>query len=200
VELSALYVDVLKDRLYCDAPANPRRRAAQTVMHRVLDGLIRLLAPVLAFTAEEAFGFLGGTSSVHLELFPAENAATVGEATIARWKPILELRSRVNENLEEARRAKKIGKSLEAHVIIAGIDPAAFGESAETLAELFIVSQVEFQTGGDAETIIVSRAEEHGHGKCIRCWRFYPAKELGTVPEHPELCTRCSEAVALFPA
>ena len=75
VELSALYVDVLKDRIYCDAPASPRRRAAQTVMHRVLDGLLKLLAPILAFTAEEAFGFAGRAGSVHLELFPSAEPA-----------------------------------------------------------------------------------------------------------------------------
>jgi isoleucyl-tRNA synthetase len=200
VELSALYVDVLKDRLYCDAPTSPRRRAAQTVMHRVLDGLTRLLAPILAFTAEEAFGFSGSTSSIHLELFPAESAASGSEAITTRWKTILDLRSRVNEKLEEARRAKQIGKSLEARVAIAGVDPASLGESRETLEELFIVSSIEFQPQGGTETITVTRAEEHGHGKCVRCWRFYPPAELGTAPGHPELCARCTEAVSLFPA
>ncbi len=196
VELSALYVDVLKDRLYCDAPASPRRRAAQTVMHHVLGGLVRLLAPVLAFTAEEAFGFLGGQGSVHLELFPANNSNAGGAATIARWKPILDLRSRVNEKLEEARRAKLIGKSLEARVVISGMDEAALGETVETLAELFIVSRVELRSGGDAGTIVVTRAEEHDDGKCIRCWRYYPTAELGQNLEHPELCARCTEAVS----
>jgi isoleucyl-tRNA synthetase len=200
VELSALYVDVLKDRLYCDAPTSPRRRAAQTVLHRVFDGLTRLLAPILVFTAEEAFGFSGAKSSVHLELFPAENAAAAGEAITTRWKAILDLRSRVNEKLEEARRAKQIGKSLEARVEITGLDPAKLGESPETLEELFIVSSVEFDAGDGAETITVTRAEDHGHGKCVRCWRFYPSAELGTTPGHPDLCARCTEAVSLFPA
>jgi len=200
VELSALYVDVLKDRLYCDAPASPRRRAAQTVLHRVFDGLTRLLAPILVFTAEEAFSFSGAKNSVHLELFPPENAADANEAITTRWKAILDLRSRVNEKLEEARRAKQIGKSLEARVEITGLDPAKLGESPETLEELFIVSSVAFQAGDGAETITVTRAEDHSHGKCVRCWRFYPSAELGTAPGHPELCARCTEAVSLFPA
>ena len=195
VDLSALYVDVLKDRLYCDSPASVRRRASQTVMHRILDGLVRLLAPVLAFTAEEAFGFLGGKNSIHLELFPDEKPAPEAEARLARWKAILALRSRVNEKLEEARRAKRIGKSLEALVAISGVDPTALGEPPAVLAELFIVSRVDLRAEGDAETITVTRADEHGDGKCLRCWRYYPPTEIGTHPQHPDLCVRCSEAV-----
>ena len=195
VELSALYVDVLKDRMYCDAPASARRRAAQTVMHRVLDGLVRLLAPILAFTAEEAFAFTGRAGSVHLELFPQVESVSQEDAIAARWKSILDLRSRVNEKLEEARREKRIGKSLEARVEIAGVRLEDFGETAEALEELFIVSNVAFQSGGDAEKITVTRAEEHGFGKCVRCWRFYPPAVLGTHTDHPELCPRCTEAV-----
>jgi isoleucyl-tRNA synthetase len=194
VELSALYVDVLKDRMYCDAPDSARRRAAQTVMHRVLDGLVKLLAPILVFTAEEAYGFTGCAGSVHLELFPRGEPAAPGEAVTARWKSILELRSRVNEKLEEARRDKRIGKSLEARVEIAGVRPDEIGIDPNELAELFIVSSVVFSTG-DAEVITVTRAEERGFGKCVRCWRFYPPEELGTRTEHPELCPRCTEAV-----
>jgi isoleucyl-tRNA synthetase len=198
VELSALYVDVLKDRLYCDAPASPRRRAAQTVLHRVFDGLVKLLAPILAFTAEEAFGFAGRSSSVHLELFPKETSAAESDAITTRWKPILDLRSRVNEKLEEARRAKSIGKSLEARVEIAGVRAEELAESPETLEELFIVSSVVLRPEGDTETITVTRAEDHGHRKCVRCWRYYAPETLGKNAEHPELCERCTQAVALF--
>jgi isoleucyl-tRNA synthetase len=198
VELSALYVDVLKDRLYCDAPANPRRRAAQTVMHRVLDGLVKLLAPILPFTTEEAFGFAGSTGSVHLELFPTETNAVESDAITARWKPILDLRSRVNEKLEEARRAKAIGKSLEARVEIAGVRPEELGETLETLEELFIVASVALRPEADVESITVTRAEDHGHRKCVRCWRYYPPEKIGTQTDHPELCERCTGAVLRF--
>jgi len=198
VELSSLYVDVLKDRLYCDAPASPRRRAAQTVLHRVFDGLVKLLAPILAFTAEEAFGFAGRAGSVHLELFPKETNVAESDAITARWKSILDLRSRVNEKLEEARRAKAIGKSLEARVEIAGVRPEELGETPETLEELFIVSSVALRSEGDTETITVTRAEDHGHRKCVRCWRYYPPETIGQKPDHPELCERCTGAVARF--
>jgi isoleucyl-tRNA synthetase len=204
VELSALYVDVLKDRVYCDAPATPRRRAAQTVMHRVLDGLVRLLAPILAFTAEEAYGFLGRAESIHTELFPSVGEESKNENLLAAWKTILDLRSRVNEKLEEARRTKMIGKSLEARVLVTGVDPAVVAAADQAgvgpgeLAELFIVSDLEFRPEGDQEIISVTRAEEHGHGKCVRCWRYYPAAALGTDSRHPELCERCTKAVSLF--
>jgi isoleucyl-tRNA synthetase len=204
VELSALYVDVLKDRMYCDASAAPRRLAAQTVMHRVLDGLIRLLAPILVFTAEEAFGFAGRAGSVHTELFPQVPEPARDENSNAAWKVLLDLRSRVNEKLEEARRTKTIGKSLEARVVITGIRSEIVaavetaGMSPGDLAELFIVSNLEFRPEGDTETITVTRATDHGDGKCVRCWRYYPPAELGRESEHPELCERCTEAVLLL--
>jgi isoleucyl-tRNA synthetase len=195
VELSALYVDVLKDRMYCDAPDSVRRRAAQTVMHRVLEGLLKLLAPILAFTAEEAFAFTGRISSVHLELFPKEEPASAHDKVTAKWKSILDLRSHVNEKLEEARREKRIGKSLEARVEISGARLEDMGETPELLEELFIVSSVAFTSQGDTEQITVTRAEEHGHKKCVRCWRFYPPEQIGSDADHPEICTRCTQVV-----
>jgi isoleucyl-tRNA synthetase len=194
VELSALYVDVLKDRLYCDAQTSPRRRAAQTVIHEVVTGLVRLLAPILAFTAEEASAFAGGQGSVHLELFP--EPAPLDEPALKNGARLLELRSRVNEKLEEARRDKRIGKSLEARVEISGIDLSP--DAGADLEELFIVSSVAIQPGGNSETITVSRAEDHGLGKCIRCWRYYPPEQMGTQSEHPELCGRCTGVVLNF--
>jgi isoleucyl-tRNA synthetase len=194
VELSALYVDVLKDRLYCDAQDSPRRRAAQTVMHEVVTGLVKLLAPILAFTAEEAAAFAGGSTSVHLELFPAPVAPD--EATEKSWERLLDLRSRVNEKLEEARRDKRIGKSLEARVELSGHDlpevPAA------ELEELFIVSGVALKPSSEAPVIAVTRAEQHGDAKCVRCWRFYPSEQIGTNRDHPELCERCTGVVLNF--
>jgi isoleucyl-tRNA synthetase len=194
VELSALYVDVLKDRLYCDAKNSPRRRAAQTVIHEVVTGLVRLLAPILAFTAEEAAAFAGGQGSVHLELFP--EPAPADEPTVNDWERLLDLRSRVNEKLEEARRDKRIGKSLEARVEISGIDLSP--DAGADLEELFIVSSVAIHPGGEAESITVSRAEDHGFEKCIRCWRYCPPEEMGGHAEHPALCERCTKVVLNF--
>jgi isoleucyl-tRNA synthetase len=194
VELSALYVDVLKDRLYCNAANDPARRAAQTVLHLVLEGLVKLLAPALPFTAEEAWKFLGHETSVHTELFPkTEEPASPGP-----WKELLRLRGAVNEKLEAARRDKVIGKSLEARVEIA--TAAAFGNgyrpTTDELEELFIVSQVVLTTGGGEERITVTRAEEHGAKKCVRCWKYWDV--VGSDPRHPELCERCTGVVLGF--
>ena len=196
VELSALYVDVLKDRLYCDAQNSSRRRAAQTVIHHVLDGLVKLLAPIVPFTAEEAAGFTGSAKSVHLELFPKDELSPDAKKTVERGQKLLDLRSRVNEKLEEARRDKRIGKSIEACVEIAG--PAAVFPDPSALEELFIVSSVALKPAGDKETITVTRAEDRGFKKCVRCWRFYPPEQVGKQADHPELCERCTEAVLNF--
>jgi isoleucyl-tRNA synthetase len=190
VELSALYVDVLKDRMYCDAQNSPRRRAAQTVIHQVLDGLVRLLAPILPFTAEEAAGFVGNQDSVHLQLFPKDDPSPDLKEVVERGQKLLDLRSRVNEKLEEARRDKRIGKSLEARVEIAS--PTAELSDPSLLEELFIVSSVSIGQAGDKETITVTRAEDHGFKKCVRCWRLYPPEQIGTNVDHPELCERCT--------
>src|SRR5208283_2819091 len=112
-DLSALYVDVLKDRLYCNAKNDRARRSAQTVMHDILTGLATLLAPLTPFTAEETWLALGHTTSVHLEKFPIVSHAFDQELE-PDWAKLLEQRSVVNEKLEEARRDKTIGKSLEA--------------------------------------------------------------------------------------
>ncbi len=195
VELSALYVDVLKDRMYCDARNGERRRAAQTVMHHVLEGLVKMLAPILPFTAEETWGFLGRTRSIHTELMPvAENL----DAIVARWSALLKIRIQVNEKLEEARRNKVIGKSLEARVEIATRHPELVEGlvQASLLEELFIVSKVIVKPTEGEEQIAVARAEDHGAKKCIRCWKYWDV--VGTDPAHPELCERCTKVVLNF--
>ena len=191
VELSALYVDVLKDRLYCDAANAPARRAAQTVMHAVLRGLVQMLAPIVPFTAEEAWGFLGEAGSVHEARMPGvARSADVERA--ANFQKVLQLRSRVNEQLEAARREKRIGKSLEARVEIVGKDFETLAKQMPpaALEELFIVSKVVLKVGDGGEQITVSRAEEHGMKKCVRCWKYW--EEVGEDAGHPELCHRCT--------
>jgi isoleucyl-tRNA synthetase len=208
VELSVFYIDVLKDRMYCDSRNGTARRSAQTVMNEILEGLVKLLAPVTPFTSEEAWGFSGRGRSVHASIFspkddpdfpyPTESAAT--SLNIGQWKSIFDLRSRVNEKLEEARREKKIGKSLEAYVEIASSRPplgiaAATSEATSEidLEELFIVSKVVLSQTNGEETITVTRAEDHGMKKCIRCWKFWD--HVGSHAEHPELCDRCTKVV-----
>ena len=134
VDISALYVDITKDRLYCDAATSPRRVATQGVMQTLVDTLCRLLAPILAFTADEAWEFSGAASSVHIELFPEVVEALrnpEAEATVEEW---LKVRAVVSQAAEPARQQKIIGKALEAKVTIEW--PGSTGQRRLTTAEL----------------------------------------------------------------
>jgi isoleucyl-tRNA synthetase len=194
VELSAIYHDVIKDRMYTDAAGSPRRRATQTALHRLVIGLCEMLAPVLAFTADEAWGFIPGrpADSVHLaEWKPA--AFAIDPAGHAQWKNLLILREQVLPELEKARQAKTIGKALEAKVTLSGTMPA-LAEAApltESLRELLNVSQLVIQPGGEgAFNVVVARADG---GKCERCWHWETSTGGNTT--HPTLCARCVDAV-----
>jgi len=198
VDLSALYVDVTKDRMYCDAPSSLRRRATQTVMYETFETLSLLLAPLLPFTAEEAWQYFqdgrdGATAegrllrpSVHLAQFPQPRETGNTAELSARWEKILLLRSQVNEHLEKARQQKEIGKSLEAEVHLQG---SGFTVGDRTLLEEVLNVSKVVLTDGAAE-IAVRRADG---AKCVRCWKYFD--ELGSHPEHPEICPRCTEAV-----
>src|SRR5690606_32877585 len=124
VSLSALYLDVIKDRLYCSAPNDPTRRCAQTVCHRLLDALTRLLAPILVFTSEEAWihGRLGPETSVHLASMPQVDPELDAPELIETWDRLLELRAEVSRALEAARRDRLIGSSLDATVNLTPAD------------------------------------------------------------------------------
>ncbi|MCE0496570.1 MAG: isoleucine--tRNA ligase [Methylacidiphilales bacterium] len=201
VDLSAFYIDVLKDRLYCGEKNDPDRRSAQTVMYRIADVLTKLLAPILPYTTEETWSFLGHTSSVHTQVFP-EKIGPEFEMTL--WgilmgiRSDIGLRSEVMQKLEEKRRDKKIGKSLEACVEIATRHPELVEGSVQpsVLEELFIVSKVIIKPTDGEETITVTRAEDHGMKKCVRCWKYYD--HLGSHADHPELCDRCTKVVVDF--
>ncbi len=200
-ELSSFYFDVLKDRLYCDAANGPRRRSAQTVVHRIAHDLCLLLAPVLPFTTDEAFSQLpgGAPGAVHLSLFPAREP--VDGALIACWAGLLDVRAEVYKALEEARASKQVAASLEATVALRG--PARALAPLRTfdgqgkvfpgnLANLFIVSAVSLQeTDGP-----LSVAVEHAPGeKCERCWTW--SVRLSTPAGYPgaRVCERCAEVL-----
>ena len=197
IDLSSLYVDVLKDRMYCDAKTAPKRRAAQTVLSEILSGLVRLLAPITPFTAEEAWQFSGRKNSVHQQVFPTGETAIAdpADSIMVQGKILLALRSKINGDLEVARRDKKIGKSLEAYVEFssAPLSKTDLLKSAAILEELCIVSKVVLKPTDAEETITVTRAEEHGMKKCVRCWKFWD--HVGSNAEHPELCERCTKVV-----
>ncbi len=193
VDLSSLYVDITKDRMYCDAPGSTRRRATQTAMAMVLDALSRLLAPITAFTAEEAWRHAGREDSVHLTLFPEGESAYLDPGLAAFAGQLLELRAVISQALEPARQSKAIGNALEATVSLSVADPdllAKLREHAGELEEFFILSELHLEAG-ETTRAVVSRSP---HGRCERCWRHLPA--VGQYEDHPTLCGRCHEVVA----
>ena len=193
VDLSALYVDITKDRLYCDATDSPRRRATQTAMARILDSLTRLLAPILAFTAEEAWESAGHKDSVHLETFPVPDPAFAGNEATLIVEELLNARTAVQVEIEKLRQAKIIGSNLEARVVLlapeGSVATPALADPA-VLEEFLIVSDLEVKItpGGWAATATASERP-----RCARCWRH--EESVGRNPAHPDLCQRCDDAV-----
>jgi isoleucyl-tRNA synthetase len=182
-DLSSFYLDGTKDRLYTFKLDAPERRAVQTVMAETLARLCALLAPVLSFTAEEAWRFWAGrpAESVFLWDLPAPDARWTDPALAARWARALELRRQVDKKIEEARAAKLIGKSSDAAVVLPG-DPAQF--QGLDLAEVLMVSSVAWGAGTDIKIF-------HAAGmKCPRCWRWQT--DVGSNASTPELCARCA--------
>jgi isoleucyl-tRNA synthetase len=212
VDLSAFYVDISKDRLYTYGPGSDARRSAQTAIHTIVDGLTRLVAPILPVTADELWRNLPGTDAecVHLADFPAALDPLVDPSLIDRWNRLLRLRDAVNGELETLRQAKVVGTSLEATVSL-----TADGDLAELLRTyedqlpmLFITSAVTLETSAapDASTagavysdpggsvrIEVGRAEAT---KCPRCWRRVRPTSAVTDDDEAEVCTRCADALA----
>ena len=198
VDLSAFYVDVSKDRLYTLAAGSPSRRAAQTAMFHIVDGLARLLAPILPVTAEQLWKALPGTreSSVHLAEFPAADTleALVDDALVAEWQRLLAIRVQVNGEIEGRRTEKLFGTSLGAHVTLAasGDDLALLRRYEADLPMLFIVSTVTLTDGAGAELgVVVTKADGV---KCERCWRIVPS--VTQQAEREGLCDRCVDALA----
>tara|TARA_Y100001934_G_scaffold277866_1_gene377733 strand:- start:3275 stop:6055 length:2781 start_codon:yes stop_codon:yes gene_type:complete len=191
VELSAMYHDIVKDRLYCDAANSQRRRSTQTVLHQLVQGLCQMLSPILVFTADEAWGFIPGKSdSIHLTEWKPEDFAENNE-----WQQLFALREQVLPKLEEARKGKQIGKSLQASVTI-GLKPedlALPSADLESTRELLNVSQLELKESANGEAEISVKPAEGE--KCERCWHV--ETNVGKNGEHPTLCGRCVEAVSL---
>jgi isoleucyl-tRNA synthetase len=202
VDLSALYFDVVKDRLYTNARDSRARRSAQATMHDILGILVRVVAPVLCFTADEIWRAMpaaqrkahGDAPSVFLTDFPSVPVEWKDDALSARWERLWEIRGLVTKALEEQRKGGALGQSLEARVKL-----AASGRDAEILAgigerglcEMFIVSQVEVTAGSGELAVTVEKARGD---KCGRCWNF--SEKVGSFDDHPALCDRCHDVVA----
>ncbi len=203
VDLSATYMDVSKDTVYIESPASHARRSAQTAMYHILRGMVGIIAPVLSFTAEEIYEAMPGEKqkSVHLTDFVRLEGTSLSESSNSAWDRILQLREEVNKVIEPARRAKEIGQSLEADIILyADFAPEALlGDLKVDLARLFIVSHVDFKPlslfSGDRIEIKdigpVGIQMFHARGKkCGRCWNYREE-----VAEEGQLCTRCESIV-----
>ena len=195
VDLSSFYLDILKDRLYVSKSTSAARRAGQTVLYDILVSLVTMLAPVLSFTAEEAWRYMPdkGTESIFLtdharhRVFPETDASVYQDYGRLRL-----IRDEVNKAIEVQRANKTIGSSLETMVVIeAGKEDHVLLEKYKnTLTELFIVSQVELKQGTDVLNVQIQKA--HGQ-KCERCWNY--SVSVGQDAQHPTLCARCVEAV-----
>jgi isoleucyl-tRNA synthetase len=191
-DLSALYIDITKDRMYCDAADSPRRRATQATIREINETLTKLLAPILTYTADETWEFLGHSDSVHLEAFPQPNSAFASTEATAAVEELLKARAVIQQAIEAARQAKKIGSNLEATVKLtlpeAGFTNPVF-QDLPTLQEFFILSDLHITRGSE----LAASVEVCTHPKCERCWKLLP--DVGTHDAHPTLCGRCAEAV-----
>ena len=205
VDLSAFYNDTSKDRLYTFAARSPERRSAQTAMYLMADGLTRLLAPILSFTADELWRFIPGTreESVHIAVFPTreELEPLRDAALVERWERLAAVREQVLGEIEPLRKNKRIGSSLQAKVVIHATraELPLLEQYAKLLPMLFIVSEVELRPAPEdveahAEAKPRVTIERAGGVKCERCWRYVPA--VSTDPDLAGLCDRCQDAIA----
>jgi isoleucyl-tRNA synthetase len=204
VELSAFYFDVLKDRLYTSAPNSRGRRAAQTTIWRILETMVRLLAPIMSFTCEEVWGYLplvaNRPPSVHMALFPKPEDILGGANVpddpkqIEDWTTLRSVREQVLKELEGARNSKQIGKAVEAQVKVLAAEPvySVLARYRDQLRYVFIVSAVTLEekksgNGTGPVTVAVSKADGQ---KCERCWNY--SVHVGDDKNYPTVCERCS--------
>jgi len=204
VDLSSLYLDILKDRLYCERPDGRLRRSAQTTLYHILSALVRLMAPILGFTAEEVWLALtngDNRTSVHLQSFPEPVAGVeLSPEEVEKWEALLAVRQAVSKSLEEARANKLIGSSLEANVSITVPEAiAAHITDMEDPEGFFIVSQLQITPSADpglaeeAESVAV-QVNRAGGQKCPRCWNW--RDDVGSVAEHSDVCGRCARVLS----
>jgi isoleucyl-tRNA synthetase len=189
-DLGGFWLDVLKDRLYTCARGSAARRSAQSALHHVTQVLLRLMAPILSFTAEEAWAVLhpGRDESVFFHTWEGVLPAQAGEdALVAKWSRLREIRAAVQKNLEELRQSGGIGSSLQAEVAIAAPegDRILLESLGEDLRFVMITSAATVEPGA----ALAVRVAASTHAKCDRCWHF--REDVGADPRHPAICGRC---------
>ena len=201
VEMSNFYLDIIKDRLYCDETGGLSRRSAQTALFLILDTMTKLMAPILVFTCDEIWQAMphregdDGRNVLFNEMNRLFTDCALSGDAMARWERIIAVRDAVNGALEAARAEKRIGKSLEAKVKLTVPAEDAFLAEMDSaaLADLLIVSRAEAETGADLAVAV----EPAGGAKCERCWK--QTAGLGGDSAHPTLCARCAAVVAKLP-
>lgn len=194
IDMSNFYLDIIKDRLYCEKEDSELRRAAQTTMYRILSAVARLAAPIISFTAEEIWQFMPHSASddkesVFLNTMPEKSGIEFSAEFVEKWSFIYAARESANKALEEARNNKVIGKSLEAKIIVRSSDEDydRYASLTKQLAEALIVSDFTVERSDGETSFEVVRAEGE---KCERCWCY--SKYVGTNHTHPTLCERCA--------
>ncbi|MBI4643268.1 MAG: class I tRNA ligase family protein, partial [Deltaproteobacteria bacterium] len=209
VEMSSLYLDILKDRLYVSGAGSPARRSAQSTLWELLRTLTLLMAPILSFTAEEVWGFLPGeekAESVHLAAFPEAPPGFPDGDLLKKYEFLLQVRGEINRGLEEARKTKTIATAQEARVVLVAVKDQLYSQlQAQTselqtlaqVAELKILNRIEGLAfpglpGQEIQDLLVA-VDKAAANKCVRCWFSYPT--VGQNAQHPQLCARCSQVL-----
>ncbi|MFW6280244.1 MAG: class I tRNA ligase family protein, partial [Halanaerobium sp.] len=207
VEMSSLYMDITKDRLYTDATDSLSRRSAQSTLYDIMMALVITLAPILPHTSEEVWQFLPekmkSEESVFLTDWPEVKEKYYDQELIAKWDKLLALRKDVSKALELARSEKKIGNSLEAMVELKASNAEQkelLEKEIDQLADLFIVSQAELNDElqaenvhqGEESSVLVKVSEARGD-KCDRCWKY--DETVGEIEEHEDICQRCADVI-----
>jgi isoleucyl-tRNA synthetase len=197
VDLSALYLDIVKDRIYVEHKDAKKRRASQTVIYETLIALVRLIAPVLSSTADEMWSYLRGyvaEESVFLAQFPTADKTLINGDVEERWERIWKVRELANKKIEEKRTAKEIGHSLDTKIIIDAPDEdyAALMELGDEIKDVFIVSQIEIRKAAALDVAVI-RAEGD---KCERCWQY--DTDILRDGKFPNVCKRCADTLSLL--
>lgn len=201
IDMSSFYLDIIKDRLYTAKKDSVERRAAQTTMYEILSSLVRILAPMTCYTAEEIWKFMPhkeneNVESVMLNYYPKANSKFDNEELEAKWTKYIKIKDEVAKKLEQARANKEIGLSLAAKVSLYadGKEYEFIKGKEELLKEIFIVSDVEIKEGKldeNSDEVIAVKVEQAEGEKCERCWMY--SKTVGEDKNNPTICHRCSE-------
>ena len=198
IEMSSIYMDLLKDRMYCDATDSPSRRSAQTAIYEIMNSLTKILAPVLAYTAEEAWSAMKHKSedveSIHFAAMPLLDKNIDAQVDESKWQQLMSLRDQVLQTLEQLRQDQQIASNQEAIVTVHCEDEALIGIlnnfGLKQFAALCIVSEVQLKTE-PGETKVT--AQKSHYEKCQRCWNYWPS--VGQNKNAPDLCERCVQVV-----